>query len=299
MANANITHIQLVNTFNEWRAGTNDLIEDRNILRNSNYVKDGGALTLLSAAGQSNTPPLLTIGSTGNGNVFVSNLLTATRVNANTIYVDQDLTVNGNVFIEGDISSFNVATLSIEDNEIILNSNTTAAPTLSASITIDRGTSTNTFLRWNESTDKWGWSDDGTTMYNFQSALDAYGQANAAFNQANTARATANDAYGQANTARSDANTTFATMNTTFSTVNTNITNVNANGLNAYAQANAAYTQANNAYARANLSVTTLGGTFSGDVTIQGNLFVEGASTTFNVASLVVEDSETKQVYLL
>jgi hypothetical protein len=53
MANANISIVNLVNTFDEWRTATNVLIQDRNILRNHAYVKDesdfimaNGAITL-------------------------------------------------------------------------------------------------------------------------------------------------------------------------------------------------------------------------------------------------------------
>ena len=50
MANANITQVTLVNTFDEWRTRTNDLIQDRNILRNANYVKDDFNFTLSNGA---------------------------------------------------------------------------------------------------------------------------------------------------------------------------------------------------------------------------------------------------------
>ena len=140
----------------------------------------------------------------------------------------------------------------------------------------------------------------------------------------------ANAAYTQANTARSDANTTFATINTSFGTINTNATNINSNAVNAYAQANGAYTQANtarsdanttfatintsfgtintnyqaayaqantarttanDAYATANTKLGTSGGSISGDLTISGNLVIQGNSTTINVSNLSVNDS--------
>ena len=42
MANADISLVTLSNTFDEWRTRTNDVISDRNILRNGSYVKDDG-----------------------------------------------------------------------------------------------------------------------------------------------------------------------------------------------------------------------------------------------------------------
>lgn len=222
MANANITYVQLVNTFNEWRAATNDLIDDRNILRNHPYVKDNGTFTIYSTV---NTAALLTVGSSGNGNVFVSNVLNATTVNANTMIVNRDLLVYGNLTVEGNSTTLNVHTLEIEDFDIVLNSNTSGSPTNNSSITVDRGTSSNTFLRWNENIDRWGWSDDGTVMYNFVSALDAYAQANAAYNQANAAYDQANAAYSTANTANTTAKDAYAKANSS-----SNTARVSANG---------------------------------------------------------------------
>jgi hypothetical protein len=101
----------------------------------------------------------------------------------------------------------------------------------------------------------------------------------------------ANAAYAQANTARSDANTTFGTINTTFGTVNTSLGTINTNYQAAYAQANTARTTANDAYATANTKLGTSGGSISGDLTISGNLVVQGNATTINVSSLSVNDS--------
>jgi hypothetical protein len=105
----------------------------------------------------------------------------------------------------------------------------------------------------------------------------AYDQANTARDTANAAYAQANAARDQANTARDQANTTFGTVNTTFGTVNTAVT--------------AAHNQANAAYGAANLKLNLTGGTVSGDLTVQGNLFLTGNATYINVATLKVNDS--------
>jgi len=96
------------------------------------------------------------------------------HVIGNTL-ITTDLTVAGNLFVEGNTTTLNVQTLEIEDNDIVLNANTTGSPTLNATITIDRGTSTNTFLRWNEVTDRWGWSDNGTTFEAFEDLVKVSG----------------------------------------------------------------------------------------------------------------------------
>ena len=74
------------------------------------------------------------------------------------------------------------------------------------------------------------------------------------------------DAYNQANTARDQANT-------------------------ARDQANTARNTANSAYDEANLKLNLTGGTVSGDLTVQGNLFLTGNATYINVATVKVNDS--------
>ncbi len=86
MANANISNVVLTNTFNEWRVATNDAINDRNNLRNTNYVKDGGDFTVANGA--------LTISKSGGGTVLtvandatISGNTTATNVSAAIVNV--------------------------------------------------------------------------------------------------------------------------------------------------------------------------------------------------------------------
>jgi hypothetical protein len=95
----------------------------------------------------------------------------------------------GNLVVEGVTTTLNVNNLLIEDSEIVLLSNTAGAPVLNAQLIIDRGSSLNTFLRWNETAQRWGWSDDGLNFYSFQTARDAFAAANSA---ANTARVSHN-----------------------------------------------------------------------------------------------------------
>ena len=45
----------------------------------------------------------------------------------------------------------------------MLNSGETSTPTLNAGIEVERGTSTNVDIRWNESTDKWQFTNNGST----------------------------------------------------------------------------------------------------------------------------------------
>jgi len=189
------------------------------------------------------------------------------KVNVSGGTISGDLVVSGNLSVLGNSTTLNVETLKIEDNEIILNSNVTGSPTLDSFITINRGSSTNAVIKWDENTDQWKWSDGDTFFYAFDSALDAYAQANTArttandsYAQANTARNTANDSYAQANTARTTANDAYAQANTARTTANDSYAQANTarNTANdSYAQANTARTTANDAYGQANSAYNT------------------------------------------
>ena len=91
---------------------------------------------------------------------LASPTFTGTATTTGDLVVGGDLTVNGNV------TTLNTATLNIEDNIIVLNNNVTGAPALNAGIEVERGTSDNVELRWNETTDKWTFTNDGTNYTN-------------------------------------------------------------------------------------------------------------------------------------
>ena len=74
-----------------------------------------------------------------------------------------DLTVSGNLTVSGTTTSINTETLTVDDNIIILNNNATGAPSANAGIEIERGSSANVALRWNETSDKWELTTDGST----------------------------------------------------------------------------------------------------------------------------------------
>lgn len=160
--------------------------------------------------------------------------------------ISGDLVVSGNLTVSGNSTILNIETLAIEDNDITLNSNVTGSPVFNASITVNRGTSTNTFLRWNEDVDKWGWSDDGTIFYSFDTVFSAYNQANSAYAAANNA----------ANTVRVSANSESTLHAVSLNFVNTSTTTVsvssglsnNANvAFTTVAQGNSTEVQYNNA----------------------------------------------------
>ena len=101
--------------------------------------------------------------------VSKDNLITALAsfTSADTVNIgdaDDDTTViiRGNLQVDGTTTTVNSATLSVADNEITLNSDVTGAPSENAGIEVNRGTSDNVDIRWNEDDDKWQFTNDGT-----------------------------------------------------------------------------------------------------------------------------------------
>tara|TARA_Y100001972_G_C7651521_1_gene327669 strand:- start:127 stop:1998 length:1872 start_codon:yes stop_codon:yes gene_type:complete len=71
--------------------------------------------------------------------------------------------IAGNLTVNGTTTTVNSNTVNIGDNILVLNSDETGTPSQDAGIEIERGTSTNVSLRFNETTDKWQFTNDGTT----------------------------------------------------------------------------------------------------------------------------------------
>ena len=65
------------------------------------------------------------------------------------------LTVTGDLQVDGTTTTLNTETLAVEDNIVLLNKNVTGTPSANAGIEVERGTSDNASILWNETTDKW------------------------------------------------------------------------------------------------------------------------------------------------
>ena len=94
----------------------------------------------------------------------------AVATNSNVTFADLAATgnvvVTGNLTVNGTQTTVNTATLSVADNIITLNSDETGTPSQNAGIEVERGTSSNVYVTWNESQDRWKFTNDGSTYYN-------------------------------------------------------------------------------------------------------------------------------------
>lgn len=131
MANVDISLVTLSNTFDEWRTRTNDVISDRNVLRNANYVKDEGNLLVSngtlritkSSGGTTFTNDYdALISGTLTSNVMVSvnptgiglQVTAATQLNGN-VNVAQSLAVTRNVSVSN--------VLTVSGSSVLANAN--------------------------------------------------------------------------------------------------------------------------------------------------------------------------------
>jgi hypothetical protein len=76
-----------------------------------------------------------------------------------------NLTVNGNLDVEGTINSISTTEVNIVDNKILLNTNVTGAPSTNAGVKVNRGTSADVEILWNETSDQWTLTNDGTNYH--------------------------------------------------------------------------------------------------------------------------------------
>jgi hypothetical protein len=76
-----------------------------------------------------------------------------------------NLTVGGNLDVVGSINSVNTTEVNILDNKVVLNSNVTGTPSANAGVKVERGDSNDVEILWNESSDQWQLTNDGTNYH--------------------------------------------------------------------------------------------------------------------------------------
>ena len=114
--------------------------------------------------------PTVIIDAIKNKTGSISNRFTVTETLNRSLVpltVDGLLTVNGNIEATGNINYREVTDLLVQDQTITMNYGNASAQ--DAQIIVDRsgaGGGTNVALKWNETTDKWQFSNDGSTYIN-------------------------------------------------------------------------------------------------------------------------------------
>jgi|694.fasta_scaffold00090_147 hypothetical protein len=85
--------------------------------------------------------------------------------------VSGNFSVIGNLSVGGTVTTINSETISLADNIIDLNSNfTSGTPSENSGIRVVRGDESNVQVRWNESQDKWQFTNDGSVFFDIAPA---------------------------------------------------------------------------------------------------------------------------------
>jgi len=82
-----------------------------------------------------------------------------------------DLTLSGNLTVNGTTTTVNTATLNVSDNIITLNNDVTGTPSQDSGIEVERGTSANVSLTWDESEDEWTFGSYNVKATSFEGSL--------------------------------------------------------------------------------------------------------------------------------
>ncbi len=226
--------------------------------------------------------------------------------------ISGDVVISGNLTIVGNTVYANTETVVIKDNIVTLNAaiDQSSAPSVDAGIEIDRGSSANVSLIWNETSDRWTFTNDGTIYSPIGSAASesyansAYIHSNSSYNAANVADQKAVSAGSYANSSYLHANASYVSQNTTGVYANTSYTHANA----AYTSQNTTGIYANAAYAHTNASYTSQNttGVYANTAYLHANSAYQLANVlstggSFSVSMVVdnfVGDGITNQFFL-
>lgn len=133
------------------------------ILYDNQVVTSNLANAAVTAAKLAANAAVLTLAGTSNAISVSSSTGAVTLSLPANVTVSNNLVVSGNLTVNGTTTTINTATLSVSDNLVTLNADFIAGtPTENAGIEVLRGSSATTALRWNETSDKWEFSNDGT-----------------------------------------------------------------------------------------------------------------------------------------
>ncbi len=106
------------------------------------------------------------VGTTDNvtfNNVTVDGTLSSDDITAATMTASGHVVVQGNLTVNGTTTTVNSNTVAIGDSIMVLNNDETGTPSENAGLEVERGTSTNVSILWNEGSDYWQINDGSTT----------------------------------------------------------------------------------------------------------------------------------------
>jgi hypothetical protein len=268
------TNISNWNTAYGWgNHAAQNYITLTNISASTAAASGGGTLTYNNGTGVFTlTPPDLSGYLTAESDTLATVTARGATTTANVTV--NDMVVNGDLTVVGTTTSNNQATLNVAATEIVINDGQSGAPALNGSIKIDRGTGTDTAIRWNEGIDIWEFTNDGTVynpiptnnnqLTNGAGYLTSYTETDPVFGASVAAGIT-----------------------------NTNITNWNtAYGWGDHSTQGYLTAEADTLDTITARGNTTNNGITVGGITVNGNMTVNGTQTVVNTSVLKVSDNE-------
>jgi len=233
------------------------------------------------------------INATQNTNITdVTNTAAAAFTTANNALaktggtISSDLVIAGNLTVSGLTTYANTTNVLLGDNIITLNAEipSSLAPTENAGIEVNRGSASNVSLVWNETSDKWTATNDGSYFYVLaDAAVDATQNTNIT-----TVTNTADAAFLAGNTA--------ATLQSAINlTQNTNITNAQNTADAAFLSGNTAATLQSAINLTQNNSITAAFAAANGavDVNLTQNTSIAAVFSLANGTALIANTDVT------
>lgn len=148
---------------------------DTNTTYAINSVANATSANIILVPSSGSNTQLKVLGSGGivansdgtNITVYINASASYTWSNAHTFNANltaNDVVINGNLTVSGTTTYVNSTQLNIGDNIISLNADVTnaTAPTQNAGLEINRGSSANVYMQYNETADNWEITNDGT-----------------------------------------------------------------------------------------------------------------------------------------
>ena len=128
-----------------------------NLTNLSGLISNAQVKTFIEANGLAASANLTTTANTSAAH--------GTFTGATSLTATGNVSVGGNLNVTGNINSETVVDLFVEDRNITLQYGSTGTPSANSQIFVDRGSSANTYILWDEGTDKFKFSNDGSTDY--------------------------------------------------------------------------------------------------------------------------------------
>ena len=118
-------------------------------------------------------------GSVFSGNVYANNVVVSNDLSVG------DVVISGNLTVSGTRTLVNSTDLNVNDAIITLASGQTGTPSQDSGIEVERGSSANVAIKWNETTDKWTFTNDGSAYSNIAAEVANTSVSSASFADAN------------------------------------------------------------------------------------------------------------------